>query len=98
MELTSSQRKTVRGLAQRLDPCVQIGKSGLTDNAVKELNRALDHDEIIKVRFGGMEREERQSLSEAIAERTGATLCGLLGGTASYYRQNADPEKRVVKL
>lgn len=78
-----------------LKPLVQIGKQGLTDTAVKEIAFCLCREELIKVRVIAETRDERAALMATIAERTGSTLCGATGTSASYYRES---DKHLIKL
>ena len=48
--LTSSQRKRLRGLAHDLHPLVHLGKAGLTDAALAQIDKELADHELIKVR------------------------------------------------
>src|SRR5438105_3366975 len=51
--LTSAERKSLKARAHKLEPVVQIGAKGLTDDVVAEIERALNAHELIKVRAGG---------------------------------------------
>ena len=48
--LTSKQRAQLRGLAATEDTIVHIGKSGITDNIVTQMNDALKARELVKGR------------------------------------------------
>lgn len=50
MELTSKQRAQLRGLANTMDTILQVGKDGLTENLVKQVDDALEARELIKCR------------------------------------------------
>ena len=52
MELTSKQRAQLRGLANGLETILQIGKDGVGENLVKQVNDALEARELIKGRPG----------------------------------------------
>ena len=93
-DLTSSQRAYLRGLAMNLKPSVTIGKLGLTDTAVRELDLALTRVELIKVRIAAANRDERAEVIGQIAARTSSTLCGAVGGTASFYRPS--PARKIA--
>lgn len=84
-DLSSAEKKHLRGVAQTLQPAVSLGREGLTATVLEELETALSRDCLIKVKLPG-NREERLSLAEAIALQTGATLVGMVGGKASFYR------------
>jgi RNA-binding protein len=95
--LTSSQRKRLRGLAHALEPVVQVGKLGASDEVVAQVERMLDIHELIKVRFVAA-KEEKAELVEALCARTGAEAAGTVGHVAILYRRHADPERRKVRL
>ena len=48
MELTSKQRAQLRSLATNLDTIVHVGKDGIGDNLIKQVNDALEARELIK--------------------------------------------------
>ena len=50
MDLTSKQRAQLRGLANRIDTILQVGKDGLKENLVKQADGALEARELIKGR------------------------------------------------
>ena len=71
MELTSKQRAQLRGLANDLDTIVQVGKDGIGDNLVKQVNDALEARELIKVQVQrnapyGQTREACDELCEKV--------------------------------
>ena len=48
--ISSKQRSYLRGLAQQVDPTVYIGKQGLTENVIKEIDTGLNCRELVKVK------------------------------------------------
>ena len=50
MELTSKQRAQLRSLATNLDTIVHVGKDGIGENLIKQVNDALEARELIKGR------------------------------------------------
>jgi RNA-binding protein len=95
--VTSRQRKQLRGLAHGLEPVVHVGKGGVTDSVVGQIDRALDSHELIKVRFVEG-KQEKAELVAAIVAATGAVEAGRIGHISILYRQHADPEKRTIEL
>jgi RNA-binding protein len=96
MKLKGSEKKALRGLAHGLNPLVQVGKKGVTDELIASVGCALDDHELIKVRFLDF-KEEKKTLSEQIAEKTGSELVGLIGNIAVLFRQHPDPAKRRIR-
>ncbi len=96
--LTGGQRTYLRGLAQKQEPHVQLGRSGVTATVILEMNQALERWELVKVRLPPLERRQRQSWLQQLAEQTGAELAGQVGHTAAFYRQHPDEKKRTVRF
>jgi RNA-binding protein len=86
--LTAADRKTLKAKAHKLEPVVQIGTKGLTDEVISEIERALRAHELIKVRAGGLERAEREAALDAICGRTGAEQVQQVGKVFVIYRKN----------
>ena len=47
--MTSKDRAYLRSLANSIEPVFQVGKSGITDNLIKQVNDALEARELIKL-------------------------------------------------
>ena len=88
--LTPSERKALKAKAHKLDPVVQIGAKGLTDEVIAEIDRALRAHELIKVRAGSMERDARGDAYGSICERTGADGVQQVGKVFVLFRKNKD--------
>jgi RNA-binding protein len=97
MQLSNTQKQHLRRMAHDLKPAVQVGKNGLTEQVYGALEHELDAHELIKVKFMDF-RDEKRELAEELAERTGSALIGIIGNIAIVYRQQADPEKRTIRL
>ena len=95
--LNGSARKYLRGLAHHLKPVVQIGKTGLTLSVLGAIDEALEHHELIKIRFVDFKDQKRQ-LSQTIATSSKSELIGSVGHVFMFYRQHPDPEKRKIDL
>lgn len=96
--LTGAQKTKLRGLGQSLQPVLKVGKAGLTPEFYKELQRHLNADELVKLRFLGAERDERATLCEQIANEGRCICVGAVGHTAVFYRQQSDPARRNINL
>lgn len=92
--LTSTEKKKLRGMAQRLKPILHIGKYGLTDSVQAEIETALTKNGLIKVRFDS-DRERVNKLCVAIPKITGSELVGSIGKTAVFFRDM--PEESADK-
>jgi RNA-binding protein len=96
VDLTEPQRRLLRSLAHPRKPIVAIGRNGVTDSVLSELDRALDHHELVKVKVGIGDRVSRAQAIQTICERTGALLIQRIGFIATLFRRN--PENPVISL
>lgn len=87
--LTGSQKSRLRGIGQRTEPSVRVGKEGMTPAMLSELRRQLAARELVKLRFVGIAREERSTLCAKLSEASGSAFVGSVGQTALFY---APPE------
>ena len=70
MPLTGKQKHYLRGLAHHRKPVVMVGEAGLTENVIAEIDQALAHHELIKVKIRLGDRTERRQAIAAICEKT----------------------------
>ena len=91
--LTGAQRRHLRARAHGLRPVAELGRQGLSESFLAELDRALASHELIKVRLRA-ERAERQQLLPELAERLASEAVGMVGQIAILYRPAAEPERR----
>ena len=96
--LTSAQKSLLRGLGQKLEPALKLGKGGLTPAFLAELQKQLRAHELVKLRFLGAEREERAAICLQVADEGRCVFVSTVGHTALFYRQNPDPAERRVAL
>lgn len=94
--LTGRQRKHLRGLAHHLDPVVHIGKQGLSEPVLDELETALDAHELIKVRF--LISEYKKAQAREIEEQLGCERVGMVGHVGIFFRRHPDPEERRIEV
>ena len=97
MELTSKQRRWLRGQAHALDALIQVGKGGLSDGLIRQTDEVLRRHELVKVRFLA-DRDDRREQTAELVRVAGAQLAGAIGRVAILFRQHPDPEKRRYNL
>jgi RNA-binding protein len=86
MNLTERQKKFLRGKAHSLKPVVSVGDKGITPSLMTELDSALDHHELIKVRVRVGDRDSRAQVITELTSGTGALLVSRVGNIAALYR------------
>jgi len=91
MALTRTQRKYLKAAAHARKPVVQVGNAGVTDAVLKELDRALERHELLKVRLPAVERDERNEMAQKLSGAVGAELVQEIGRIAVLYRRARTP-------
>jgi len=95
MTLNSAQKKYLKGLAHKLNPVVQIGKQGITDQLINEIEQQMGIHELIKIRFGEF-KDEKEEYIEKIEKRTQATCIGKIGHIAMFYKESPDKKNKIT--
>ena len=88
--ITSKQRSVLRGLAQTTDTTVYIGKQGLTENVIREIDTGLEHRELVKVKLQeGAELEPKEVANEMAAKHR-SEFVQAVGRKCVLYRESKD--------
>ncbi len=83
--LTPRQRAELKARAHALEPAVYVGKAGVQESIVLEIDRALTANELIKMKIEA-DREARASMAAIVADRTGATVVQRVGKVVVLWR------------
>jgi RNA-binding protein len=83
-------KKTKRDLKARshhIKPVVMVGSKQLTENVLNEIDIALNAHELIKIRVSADNKDERNEITQAICEKSGAELINSIGYVITIYRK-----------
>ncbi|TKI08592.1 ribosome assembly RNA-binding protein YhbY [Martelella alba] len=95
MNLNNKQKQHLKGLAHPLKPVVILGGNGLTEGVLAEIEQALAHHELIKVKIAAEDRDAKTLIADAIVRETGAVKVQIIGSILVLYRPS---EERKVSL
>ncbi|MEW6982009.1 ribosome assembly RNA-binding protein YhbY [Colwelliaceae bacterium 6471] len=98
MNLNKKQIQYLKGLAHSLKPVVLLGNNGLTEAVIAEIDYALNHHELIKVKIPTDDREVKTLIVDAICREAKATMVQVIGKTLIIYRQSDEKKIRIPKL
>lgn len=93
MPLSPQQKKALKQQAHHLKPVIRVGAAGLSEAVLAETKNALEHHELLKIRVGEGERDERRAIMQALCTELGAELVQRVGNTVVIYRKNPDRQK-----
>jgi RNA-binding protein len=94
--LTNAQTRFLRGQTHGLKAMLQVGAKGVTDAVAAEVDLALEHHELIKIRVAAEDRDTRDAMIGDLVERTGSALVQRIGNVAVLYRQSKDHRQIVL--
>ena len=94
MNLSNKQKQHLKGLAHPLKPVVMLGNNGLTEGVLAEIEQALEHHELIKVKIATEDRESKSLIVDAIVRETRANNLQVIGHTLVLYRPTQ--ERKIV--
>ena len=96
--MTSKQRSKLRSLAQNVEPIGQIGKGGVSENALKSFSDALDARELIKITVLKNSDEEVGVLCDSLAEKLGAEAVCAIGRKVVLYRRSGRKDVKHIEF
>lgn len=97
MNVTNKQKQYLKGLAHSLKPVVQLGANGFTEGVLAEIDHALGHHELIKVKVPTDDREEKSLIIDAIVRETSAVKLQVIGHVVVLFRPSPDKKIQLPK-
>ena len=91
--LTSKQRAFLRGLAAAEDTLVIIGKGGITENIIIQMNDALKARELVKGRALENSLLTAREAADALSETCRAEVVQVIGSKFVLYKRNEQKPK-----
>ena len=91
--LTGKQKSFLRGLGQKLEPVVMVGKEGVTPTVVQAAREAVKKRELIKVRVLHNCMDEPEDAIKVLAERADVNLVQIIGRNGLFYKRNFEKTK-----
>ncbi len=93
--MTSKERAKLRGLANRVPSLYQVGKDGISENVVKQIDDALTARELIKGNVLENSMMSAREAAEELAAKTAAQVVQVIGNKFILYRRS---EKNLCEM
>ncbi|MCF8056480.1 MAG: ribosome assembly RNA-binding protein YhbY [Desulfocapsa sp.] len=93
VQLTSKQKKFLKGIGHSLTPVVAVGKDGLGEKILKATILELSRHELIKVKVGKSSPVGRQETADTLSLGSGSSLVQIIGKTILLYKENLELDK-----
>jgi RNA-binding protein len=92
--LTGKQKRFLRSKAHHIHPIFQVGKGGVNENMVKQVEEALEARELIKVSVLQNCEDDKNTVAEELSGGTKAELVQVIGSTIVLYKESLN-QKRI---
>lgn len=87
--MTSKERAKLRAEANGLDPIFQIGKEGVTDAVIAQIEDTFNTRELFKIKVHlESAPESPKEIAQKLSETTGCDVIQVIGGTIVVFRIN----------
>lgn len=80
-------------MANSMDPIFQLGKNGVTDNFIKQVDEALEAREIIKIKVLNNSFLDAKEVASDLAQKTDAEFVQSIGNKFVLYRESKENKK-----
>lgn len=94
--ITSKQRSYLRTLAHNIDPVVYIGKGGLTENIIKEIDTCLEARELVKVKLQDSCDLIPKEVANDLLEPLKAEFVQSIGRKFTLYRESKENKQIIL--
>ncbi|MFV0529677.1 MAG: ribosome assembly RNA-binding protein YhbY [Lachnospiraceae bacterium] len=94
--MTSKQRAYLKGLAMKLDPLFQLGKSNVSPEFVGAVAEAFGAHELIKISVLPNCMEDIPEMANMLAERTSAQVVQVIGRKIVLYKEGKKERKKII--
>ncbi|MET3616652.1 RNA-binding protein [Peptoniphilus olsenii] len=91
--LTGKQRSFLKGLANTRNPLLQVGKEGINDGLLEQLNKLLEDHELVKIKVLQNSPVEVDEIVDKIIESTDSEFVQMIGSKLTIYRESRENKK-----
>ena len=98
MAITTKQRAMLRGLANALDPVMQIGKEGLSENSFEAIEALLQARELIKIKVLKNCPISPKQACQKICEKLSAQPVQVIGTVVVLYKFSTKKDFKHIEL
>ena len=94
--ITGKQRSYLKGIANTIDPIFQLGKNGLTENFIRQVDDALKAREIVKINVLKNSMLDPSEVASQLSEELNAEFVQSIGRKFVLYRQSEDKPEIIL--
>lgn len=91
--LTGKQKRYLRSLAHNIDPIFQIGKAGINDNMISQIDETLENRELIKIHILQNNFDDKNDLAQTLSQATNSEVVQVIGSMIIIYRESQEDKE-----
>lgn len=88
--LTGKQKRYLRSLANNTDPTFQIGKGGINENMISQIDETLEKRELIKIHVLQNNFDDKNELANELSQATKSELVQVIGSMIVLYKESQE--------
>lgn len=94
--LNGKQRSYLKSLAHNIDPIFQLGKNGITENFIRQVEQALEVRELVKINVLNNSFLDTKEAANEVAKLANAEFVQSIGNKFTIYRESE--ENKTIML
>ena len=79
--------KELKEKAKNLEPIVRLGKNGLNENVLVEIEKLLKKRKLIKIKILNNCPQDKNEIIDIVIQKTNAIIIGKIGNVFSIFRE-----------
>ena len=91
--ITGRQRSFLKSMANKIDPIFQVGKNGITETFIRQVDDALEAREIIKIKVLNNSMLDAKEVANEVAQQTQSEFVQSIGNKFVIYRESEENKK-----
>lgn len=86
--MTSSERASLRSYAMAMQPTTNIGKNGVNDMLIKQVEEQLECRELVKISVLKNSGGSAEEYAQEVAQKTNSEVVQVIGNKITVYRKS----------
>lgn len=96
--INTKQRAFLRGLANKLEPCMQVGKDGAKQTSFDAISNLLEARELIKIKVLQNCDQTAKEIAQMIAQNVGCDVVQVIGNKIVLFKVSSKEKIKHIEI